>query len=83
MPLQLIREGNYYKIITAYPNDNRNLNRELIYDENTTSPVATTNDTTRIATNSNATAGGTNNNGGVNSVSANVEINSPNENNRQ
>ena len=78
MPLQLVEEDNYYSITTAYPNENRTKNGELVFDRSTTLPVATTNDNTETIDNKSINQ--TDNNGGVNLSGANVLTNSPNEN---
>ena len=80
MPIQLVDEGDYYNVITAYPNENNsvNANGELVFDRSKTPPAVTTDSNTN--TTEKISAGKTDNTGGVNLSGANVLTNSPSEN---
>ena len=77
MPVQLIKEENYYNIVTAYPKKNYNENGELLYDGSETPSTATTDGNTE--TDVKNAVNGNDKNGGVKSSAANVSSNSPNE----
>jgi len=78
MPLELAKEDDHYTIVTAFPNTNKNINGELVFDGSTTPTTATVDGATEQQEKTSAKKDG--DKGGTNPSGANVDTNSPSEN---